>query len=116
MKKQKEKFTPGPWSIGRSDCSGPGRISQGNEYSNDADVICHMPNPKTSYTEATFTESPKLQIDQKQISLNEANAHLIAAAPEMYDALEYMDKLWVKMGNKPLVVVSNALEKARGEK
>lgn len=97
MKKndKREKFTPGPWF-----CTCIGHVKE-----------CMGDPPKTVATIPGFCSEVKIDgITEKQ-----ANADLIAAAPEMYSLLKEMlssdrcDIAYFKIS------VENVLKKARGE-
>jgi len=88
------KFTPGPWFT-----DDYGYIFSGERR--DAHMIAevrgwgwiqYLPNPE---------------------QIQDANAHLIAAAPELYKALEYCIKQIPEFGDVP--GIKAALAKARGE-
>lgn len=96
----KTKFTPGPWKVIERGIVAVGRFVV-------AEVI---PDP--------------LQKENAAIRELKANAHLIAAAPELYKALEGMvigSKLRLMLSDKdilpesPLGIAVAALAKARGE-
>lgn len=95
MKPKKPKHTPGPWRVG------------------DAAVTVFGPKivgPAPAETIATSIR-------------NRANAHLIAAAPEMLDALEHAAIVLKARGDTGKDIgamftylhVNNVLKKARGE-
>jgi hypothetical protein len=98
-------WTPGPWlgvihgdsEMGDTFHLGP----QGDEYAGVA---------------FTILEGALVQADDAE---NEANAHLIAAAPCLYEALEAVDRMFSAPGriNKNAVrdKVRAALSRARGE-
>lgn len=91
-----EKFTPGPWKFE------PGESAWIQSDSGNAD-ICEMP---TSYWEVS--DFPELY----------ANASLIAAAPELYEALQAAEGLFrhtfAEDGTIHKQMIA-ALAKARGE-
>lgn len=82
------KFTPGPWQINGS-----------HIYTEDPKraVIAQVFNPGKSADAYPLIE----------------NAHLIAAAPELYEALEYCIKQIPEFGDVP--GIKAALAKVRGE-
>jgi hypothetical protein len=92
------KFTPGPWKLGRC----------GQILGEDGEFIC---------------SARKRNITQYQKSPTEkANAALIAAAPELYEALEFMAKVYRNERgldgafDSCLTLAEKALAKARGDK
>ena len=88
----KPKFTPGPWS--------PGHY----ERSNKCFVVAKGSHIFEETTSATGEISP--------------NAHLIAAAPDMFEALENIQRYLERSGEASLLDsfgVNEALAKARGE-
>jgi hypothetical protein len=94
------EFTPGPWDVCASDSDHFSLISANvqttQEPKNGGIYIAKVQGPDTS-----------------------ANAHLIAAAPELYEALEYVRANLgdpVPVGRRHVArVVDAALAKARGE-
>lgn len=98
----KPKHTPGPWVIENGyDGEGQCIVSTDTEY---GDCVC-------------ITKS----LDQ-DFEGNEANARLIAAAPEMLEALETLSRQLVRLGTgvqahlqDELKRAQAALSKARGE-
>jgi len=102
------KFTPGPWKREHKFIFTPGE-----EGCNVAAVGSPRASTHVSYTELMATD-PDIQ---EAI----ANAHLISAAPDMYEALldaqqqiEYLHHKFQETGtgNKVLAVISAALNKA----
>jgi hypothetical protein len=98
------KFTPGPWKVFSSE----GEDSEGREmvsicwdrgdYENDSDHQCVA----TAY------------VDDEELGM--ANAHLIAAAPVLYEALAAtIHTLTVVCDEEALGRAMTALAKARGE-
>lgn len=106
-----EEWTPGPWGIGKS-CDGtpavtvPVHPSEGSGF-----VVAHV---------------NRLRVMGSVAGCAEANARLIAAAPELYAALTITLNKWVNMVNsgdcgfwdpekEPHVIAARAaLNKARG--
>lgn len=96
--KSQERFTPGPWTIDMRDWRG--RPAQdlyisGGEYSNAAGELC-----RTGLAIVTCPETGS--------AVGHANAHLIAAAPDCYDALRdvgcaFSDIEIEKLGIGPLI-------------
>ena len=102
---RKEKFTPGPWVVKRDDWG--------------MSVIC-----KDSVSGLPFAETPICDISQEEDTGGIQDAALIAAAPDMYAALEKAVKDYGKPGgpwNVPsepgtwIHSATSALAKARGE-
>lgn len=95
------KFTPGPWSVGRRDM-GDGKLGR-------------YIDPKRGQPVA------RVLCDPRKAAVNDANADLLAASPEMYAALE--ESVWALSGEsydpdrfeKAIVTARAALAKARGE-
>jgi hypothetical protein len=76
-------FTPGPWRVDGDDegCDGVPYIEIATGESSTYHVIAHV--------QPTFKQGQTLSDDDWSLEASdEANAHLIAAAPELYDALE----------------------------
>ena len=96
-----EKFTPGPWVIGALNCIWPAsdlKFENGNW-----DAACD--NPRIIH-----------DISHKPTSTDMANAHLIASAPELYEALK--ETLAIAERNEVggyAVRARAALSKARGD-
>lgn len=93
------KHTKGPWKVTNSH-NGPASIA---------------------HAEDSYTVICRLDAKDPQIILNnKANAHLIAAAPEMLEALELAANILMNAGQKPLkgnnfYIIAQAIKKARGE-
>lgn len=92
------KFTPGPWRIDGPDCFGDFNILHDGDSLAVAAVVSNM-----RYADEIA-----------------GNAHLIAAAPELYAALADMTELLERVGDSrkdaPFIDAANAaLAKARGE-
>ena len=111
------KFTPGPWHINFNDYTKP-YIAILNE---DNVVIAQIPDGEVIRGDTTILGIENI----------EANVDLIAAAPDMYEALEQMEPLinnstgivgYYMNGNiakwndfDVTRIIGNALRKARGE-
>ena len=101
-----EKFTPGPWVVIKLFRQKTGALAIVHDPSGDTVTICDVIDDK---------EHPEIA---------DADAALIAATPEMYEALTQMCEMWQSMAGQihPLANEQkylNALEvikKARGEK
>ena len=94
-----ENFTPGPWVWKTSPISGSEYLGVDR---NDSTRIIDDGSAGGEYLPVIASHHP--------------NAHLIAAAPEMYEALQGMLAAWC--GPKKSVIVDQAKEalaKARGE-
>jgi len=95
----KLKATPGPWRISLSDNATPHICCNNGSWDDFVDedtLVCTMP----------------AEIMKAYNSL--ANAHLIAAAPDLYEAL-YNLYIRCEAGAKQLEAAEAALAKARGE-
>ena len=104
-----EKFMPGPWFIRRRKARNESvyhrRIMFGNAF--------EMASLRTS---SDYAERKQLTWIPNDITM-EANAALIAAAPELYEALEWAYRVHGEHGG-PLglgAAMAAALAKARGE-
>jgi len=89
------KHTPGPWEIKRHYDSGYKNISA-QKHTALAQVVWCMEDED---------RSPEC----------EANAHLIAAAPELLEALERVKATGVFLGAIPQEMMDAAIAKAKGE-
>lgn len=92
------KFTPGPWV---ADTTDPSDV-----------VVWAVPDPSDK-----FIANIGQRVQQVQVAFDcdIANAHLIAAAPDLYAALE-MAQLWLDVdGRFDMQGINAALAKARGE-
>jgi len=99
---EETKFTPGPWF-----CHYFGTGVGGPEHT----VSCATPD---HITVAVIGKGLTGEFEEA-----EANVHLIAAAPELYEALDELDRYSQDRDylNSPCAVkVSNVLAKARGER
>lgn len=89
------KWTPGPWKIGLHYMS---IVADGKTGHDDPESV-------KAYNGHLVCES-----------VNPTNAHLIAAAPDLYEALEELaEKMAANMDDETVRVVASALRKARGE-
>ena len=97
------KFTPGPWHVGNQDIYADG--SDGDDL-----VICAI-------GQAGGFRSAEFSVVRGKRSAAEANAHLIAAAPDLYDFLATLCMMRGIRKNYPGLVEHSekALAKARGE-
>lgn len=88
-----DKFTPGPWSA-----PDKGKL-RGAVVAKDGEMVCD-PSGAGRYEDEM-----------------DANARLIAAAPEMYELLAMLDNYYAVMGesNSVTKTISQVLKKARGE-
>ena len=89
-----DKFTPGPWST-----PDKGKLL-GAVVAKDGEMVCD-PSGAGRYEDET-----------------EANARLIAAAPEMYELLELLDNYFAIKGgfnDRMTTKISKLLKKVRGE-
>ena len=94
------KWTPGDWA-------GKGQTSEDAVFCGTMHRIC------ADGTWLAFV--PTWKDNPDEASEAEANAHLIAAAPDMYAALE-MAKLWLDFdGRFDMQGINAALAKARGQ-
>lgn len=99
------KHTPGPWSVLYSSNVYPS--IHGKDSAPVATLYAHTPN----------------RCEHDVFDNSEANARLIAAAPELFEALEYsLNTLTVVLNDTPDVgllnikaKIENAIAKARGE-
>ena len=100
----KPRFTPGPWSTGRKTIHITGH--------GESELRLHV-------NSGTFRNVCELPVDRMGMPQQEqeANAHLIAAAPDLYETL-YSIFLTAPYGlsvEKMLQDISDVLAKARGE-
>ena len=77
------KHTPGPWAFSRSDNFGDARF-----YVAQQDGAPYTPNYSDVATLIAET------VSGERVSIQEANARLIAAAPELLEALRAVDVLF----------------------
>ena len=97
-----EKFTPGPWKA---------------TYDSQLQALIEIYNTEDRIMVAVLPDRGTIEA----MSEIEANANLIAAAPDMYEALECAcDKYCIGYAGDSLVkcedcVIQKALRKARGE-
>lgn len=100
MKLSKPKHTPGPWTVDRP--SAPKYATGIN--ADGFQVVLWLPDPEKS-------SKTREELD--------ANARLIAAAPEMLEALELVYRDLIANGEnadaEQLTVVKTAIRKAKGE-
>ena len=108
MKNDKPKFTPGPWTIAETELTGAPRVIHTGS---------HRGRTKDGYPAITGTAIAEIRNVEYRYIECQANAHLIAAAPEMFEALELIfndDSL--RLSTKQIKAAVSALMKARGEK
>ena len=88
------------------------KFTKGNWYINDCGV--HWNNPDLKRLEVCYSEIGEVICDTVY---TEADANLIAAAPEMYAALNrfYLSLLKVDAGSGETKALEQLLAKARGE-
>ena len=92
MSEDKPKFTPGPWYVYDT--------RERAEHAYDYYITAGQ-----YFVAAVSPDS---------LNIQEANANLIAAAPEMYEMLERLQK-GHKKGNATWQLIERVLAKARGE-
>jgi hypothetical protein len=94
-----EKFTPGEWKVNEK------TMECGNLYRYGFEVVSPDVRKRVCYSETD---------EQKNVEQMQANAALIAAAPEMYRMLE---QLHGALAAVPVlqVEIEKVLKKARGE-
>jgi len=90
---EKIKHTPGPWNL--------------HDERND----WHIHSKK----HGSISVIPKGGANQNFINSAKANAHLIAAAPEMYEALKNLENDNGAIPNKAWSLIQKAIEKAEGK-
>lgn len=101
------KWTPGPWKIGRPHPTNACLyIQPEGRYGDIATLYGADGDHQATDTDGIWSEQP----------IRAANAHLIAAAPDLYEALEDLARqMAVYMDDETVRVVASALRKARGE-
>ena len=82
------KHTPGPWAFSRSDNFGDARF-----YVAQQDGAPYTPNYSDVATLIAET------VSGERVSIQEANARLIAAAPELLEALQEMVEIAESQGH-----------------
>lgn len=106
------KFTPGPWHASCHDVIGKRAIG-------DSGVRFWSVTPEGKYRGDVANVGSAEHIGGIKLGERDANAHLIAAAPDLYEALEAADKaLWAEgytVADPTVVKIAAALTKARGE-
>ena len=86
-KANKAKFTPGPWSFSRFDQFGDSRF-----YVAQADGAPYTPH----YSDVATLVAETVSLER--LSIQEANARLIAAAPDQHEALQATQLLLERLG------------------
>ena len=95
-------WTPGPWRVSSIGLMNDGSFPVASEQWQIARVTSQ-------------TDFPRGQGHNSECTERDANAHLIAAAPDLYAALE-MAQLWLSVdGRFDMQGINAALAKARGE-
>lgn len=90
-----DKHTPGPWEIQRD---------------SGLHIYITQPSDTPSRVPGYYAEIRRFTTDSEQV---EANARLIAAAPNLFEALEYAIKQVPELATVPGIAA--AIAKARGE-
>lgn len=100
------KFTPGPWSFSRSEQWGDTRF-----YVAQEEGAPYTPNYSDVATLIAETVSGEI------VHIQEANARLIAAAPELFEALQRASQSagFQYMTHETRAAIEAALAKATGE-
>jgi len=102
------KFTPGPWKVDFNNSTKPFINIQDQEKN----IIASVPDSELIYGDQTIIAFEDI----------EANAQLIAAAPDMYEALtRACDRYCIGYDGDNIVncdncIIQKAIRKARGEK
>jgi len=99
------KFTPAPWTLNNKNANHGYYITDSDDFETICDLYFIHPNTKNV---VNFTNS-------------EANANLIASAPEMYKALKIAQSVIHQLTQDSLYdnakeIISDSLKRARGEK
>lgn len=94
------KWTPGPWTLLPEEC--------GKDYIRIRGTVWGGRYKISNVITPTYDGVP-----DRELTETRANAHLIAAAPELYEALEYVIKQIPEFGTVP--GIAEAMAKARGE-
>lgn len=108
--KEREAFTPGPWQI-RDDMTPDGRLTVIGDVDGEyVDGRAHCTYKTIAVCEDDFGE---------RLANAEANARLIAAAPDLYEALKDLartvEHAWPSLANTaPLNAARAAILKAEG--
>ena len=104
-------FTKGPWWVSPNTTGSP----EVRTYREDETADNHMRNSSTGASIASCIGD---HTEERTRDNRLANAHLIAAAPDMYEALEAMLGEYApsdQVKNSAAVLARAALAKARGE-
>lgn len=99
------KFTPGPWKVVHGGDPRDFIVTEST-----GNTIC---DPNT----AVYMDASEFEPDLRRITLEEAlaNAALISAAPELYEACQLALNAWERHDAIDWNILENALKKARGE-
>jgi hypothetical protein len=81
----KAKFTPGPWVVEESELGHVIKMGNALEDDDQYDAQCEVHYDHECYFAEEISEYHPMNIQAKEA---EANAYLMAAAPDMYEALE----------------------------
>jgi hypothetical protein len=117
----KPAFTPGPWRISRKERPPIGRQASGEPWSKDANGNVFWGYSVSGSSEAGAAILPTLAAVHNFPDQIDANARLISAAPDLYEALDHFvttaERVGLRDGNMPewLPKAKAALAKARGE-
>ncbi len=104
------KHTPGPWRLDETFVDG--------QWGNPSHWVCEIVGPDNSRIVADIPEYRTYEEDAAEL---EANARLIAAAPELLEALEYAQAWITEVGERKglpngrtLQTIEAAIAKATG--
>lgn len=111
------KFTPGPWTLKMSSKWPFGMSIEPNIVHIDRIASSTAQNTLDDLRSAVGFEPHEREKIVDMIKTQEANAHLIAAAPDLYEALEDVADLYQNTSDENPVAlkIRSALAKARGE-
>lgn len=108
----KTKFTPGPWLIGVEGTStgrGPEVYVAGEYYDDGSEFVV----AECGVTEARLSGKGRWK-RKEDADTRDANAHLIAAAPDLYASLSEMVAIWGYPNTEKWHRAKAALAKAEG--
>jgi hypothetical protein len=111
------KFTPGPWTFNASEKWPFGMSIEPNITRIDRIASSTAQNTLDDLRSAVGFKPHEQEEIVDMIKTQEANAHLIAAAPDLYEALEDVADLYQNTSDENSIAlkIRNALAKARGD-